>query len=138
MPKGMDTECAKGRQCTKAGRCSATFIPYTGRWGCNPSSTEHCAQSRKCKTDGLCAFDKDIESGPGCVPDPARCPESDACTKYGHCTATKHACRPSLTRHCAESDECKKKGLCRLHPGAEPYFGKCVKGIPVFDGAAVP
>ena len=138
MPEGMDAECAKDRQCTKGGRCTATFIPYTGRWGCNPSSTEHCAQSRKCKTDGLCAFDKDIESGPGCVPDPARCPESEACKQRGHCAATKHACRPSLTRHCSDSDVCKTEDRCTLHPGEDAYSAECVKNIPSLDGRETP
>jgi hypothetical protein len=98
-------------------------------------SKKHCPTSEGCETYGMCINDGPHRCVTGCeklckieglcTPDYSEgqlnciakfndCEETEACIKYGRCSAVNGYCIPTSNEQCQESMECGEVGRCKV------------------------
>jgi hypothetical protein len=137
-------DCAASTWCKTNGACTYAHLPHNRTldfmFQCAPSKSDHCAQSERCRKDGIyCIYEKfkpilDVDKAEvarrrafgsgGLPPLPGRCAnESDAscrasrpCKTKGECFKSKYTafCVARKDADCKVSTQCAEDGHCTL------------------------
>lgn len=105
--------CSQSDECAEHGRCGVrTWRAGDRGWRCVVESSDDCAATKLCQTEGLCAYDPHLDPESCIAAEPAHCLESEACVQDGLCrpgaggvcVTSERGCRASAA--CAGDDRC--------------------------------
>jgi|GEM_PF-2112078 len=103
--------CHKSLACKYFGHCTTSADGEV----CLATTAKDCAASKRCKSEGICAFvppETPGESGE-CIPKDNRvCRKSPTCKKYGRCTHTFLGCSLTSSADCRHTSGCSGKKDC--------------------------
>lgn len=107
--------CRNSKACKSLGRCSSDG----GK--CFVARDEDCREggaASPCEQFGWCVA---VESGDGvgsCIARrDADCERTEACKKFGHCSAIDGSCKVGRDADCQKAEVCTQKGLCGYRNG---------------------
>ncbi len=109
----LSVRCSQSDECAEHGRCGVrTWRAGDRGWRCVVESSEDCAATKLCRTEGLCAYDPHVDPEACIATRPAHCLEADVCVQSGRCMpGTDGACGTS-ERGCRASTACAEEERC--------------------------
>ncbi len=109
----LSVRCGQSEECAEHGRCGVrTWRAGDRGWRCVVESSDDCAATELCRTEGRCAYDPHIDPEACIAAEPAHCLGSDRCAQDGlcllgaggACVTSQRGCRASVA--CAEDERC--------------------------------
>ena len=113
LDTALSVRCGQSDECVEHGRCGVrTWRAGDRGWRCVVESSDDCAATKLCRTEGLCAYDPHLDPEACIAAEPAHCREADVCAQDGLClpgaggvcVTSERGCRASVV--CAEDERC--------------------------------